>query len=459
MRSRSFGFYTSVHSYKSWAALIVVVLGCAVVGMGQRGPGVKVDAGKEVEFRLPFAFNRQGLGVDVSPGGLATVGRNTDDEFVVTGQMSGDGLITVTGTRDGVDAAGRNVRLPFRYLVPVRVLAPAAVDSKTRPISVGIGPASAVTLDVGYIMQPGQEFYRLGERGITWQGPFLVGGDSSIARGSVFVKGDQYKLRITGIRNGKTTLRLLGERRAGAEWRQVERIIPVTVGTGRAQRPLNIPASEPEPNVPKSDGTAEPAVPGLHDRDKVVKAIEEYYDSLQAQVLQDNYSDEKAETLLKSLEDIVALIDQELRDEDADSMDLSRRARLEKVKNSAKVEIEQLKNRLKKKTDTENPLAGKWILLENGQESGEVEFVENGSVVNITLNSQHWLSMRSGDRPVRILFVPIGVQVKLGFNGLQVIQLRGEAAEGRLEFWATRDLREPEFLKSPYTLVREDKLR
>ena len=220
-----------------------------------------------------------------------------------------------------------------------------------------------------------------------------------------------------------------------------------------------VPTVEPMIAVPvENRPETRPGPPNIDGRDKIVESLERNYASAKRQVDRTGYDDNEARRLLNEMEAILAFaeaqIAKEIQNGEANGQ---RRARLEAIRKMAEADIQMLKARLgKPKPGT---LAGTWRLLINGeQQPGTLTFDESGPTAALKKDSKLWLLIlfpKSADRRVT---VPADAKVRFAF-GRQLIQLRGEAASGRLEFWATPDLVDPEFRKTKYALVREEEER
>lgn len=220
-----------------------------------------------------------------------------------------------------------------------------------------------------------------------------------------------------------------------------------------------VPTVEPMIEVPVENRPAtRPGPPNIDGRDKIIESLERNYGGAKRQVDRPGYDDNEARRLLNEMEGILAFaeaqIAKEIQNGEANG---ERRARLDAIKKMAEADILMLKARLgKPKTGT---LAGTWRLLINGEpQPGRLTFDESGPTAALKKDSKLWLLIlfpKSADRRVT---VPAEAQIRFAF-GRQLVQLRGEAASGRLEFWATQDLVDPELRKTKYALVREEEER
>lgn len=101
--------------------------------------------------------------------------------------------------------------------------------------------------------------------------------------------------------------------------------------------------------------------------------------------------------------------------------------------------------------------AGKWRLETDGQKNpGEYTFDESPGVAVLRHDSKVWLLVLSLKSDPRTVTLPAEANDQLGF-ARRLIQLRGDATSGRLEFWLTPDLTVGEFKKTSHALVREDR--
>jgi hypothetical protein len=97
-----------------------------------------------------------------------------------------------------------------------------------------------------------------------------------------------------------------------------------------------------------------------------------------------------------------------------------------------------------------------WSLEVDGKkQTGAYTFEEGPSITAIRHDSKTWLLMFNSQIEKRSVVLPAESKDHLGFAG-KLIQLRGSADAGRLEFWLTPDLTVGEFQKTRYVLVRED---
>lgn len=104
-----------------------------------------------------------------------------------------------------------------------------------------------------------------------------------------------------------------------------------------------------------------------------------------------------------------------------------------------------------------SPFAGTtWRLEVDGkQQAGEYTFTESPAITEIRHDSKAWLLMFGPNVEKRNVVVPAESKDHLGF-ARKLIQLRGNADAGRLEFWLTPDLTTTGFQPTKYALVRED---
>lgn len=102
-----------------------------------------------------------------------------------------------------------------------------------------------------------------------------------------------------------------------------------------------------------------------------------------------------------------------------------------------------------------SPLAGKWRLeIDGNQQAGEYTFAESAAITEIRHDSKVWLLMFGPIVEKRNVVLPGESKDHLAF-AKRLIQLRGNANEGRLEFWLTPDLTTSEFQTTKYALVRD----
>ena len=351
---------------KRLTMLAIVVSTLTVFGLAQRTISLSIDAGKEKDFRLPIDLNRNSLRYTIEPQELASIRYDTNDTFWVKGETPGEGTITVRGTQNSIDAAGKAKELPFTRTVAIQVLPRRDIDSLTRPITVGKGPRAAKVLTVGYIMSPGQDFANVNAEGISWRQLTFVGGDRSVAEGELFEERNVKKFRITGIRDGKTTLKLLGQRRVGNTWQSVERNLSITVGTGRPPKSAVGDAND--------DAGADPAevVPANIDgRTKIVEAIERSFANTKRQIGRSGYDENEAARLLNEIEALIVLVDQELaKEQNIDALG-PRWLKLQNIKNLAEIERRSLKDMLAKKSKRSKNLEILWRDTPDSLQFGE----------------------------------------------------------------------------------------
>lgn len=228
-----------------------------------------------------------------------------------------------------------------------------------------------------------------------------------------------------------------------------------TGGTGLPPKP-NALGDQNNGLETKPEAVAEPS--GTEGKNKIVDSLERNYANAKKQVDRPDYDDNEAVRLLKEMESIAAFAEARIAKEKADDDSTGvRRQKLQNVKDRAEADVRMLKDRLKKsKSAASTSLAGKWRLLVNGQpESGEftfVEFKETG-LAELRKDSKLWVTIVAPDLSNRI--VSLVKKSDAPFSIMQNFELRGEAASGRLEFWATPDHSTPEYQKTKYALVRE----
>jgi hypothetical protein len=189
-------------------------------------------------------------------------------------------------------------------------------------------------------------------------------------------------------------------------------------------------------------------------RDQIAAALERNYARAKVQVDRPEYDDQEATRLLKEMESIFAFAEEQMLKEVPRS---PRWQRFKDVKDQAGRDIRALQERLNKsKPQPKATLDGKWRLLINDQQQpGEFTFEKSGPTTVLKKDSKLCMLVFGANLPTRSASIPAEAEVRLDF-GRQLIQIRGEAASGRLEFWATPDLLSPEFQKTKYVLVREN---
>lgn len=104
----------------------------------------------------------------------------------------------------------------------------------------------------------------------------------------------------------------------------------------------------------------------------------------------------------------------------------------------------------------DSPFSGTWYVEKDGKrEAGEYTFLESPAVFTIQHDAKTWLLMLNPQSETHPIALPASSKDHLGFAG-RLIELRGNADAGRLEFWLTRDLVNAGFQKSSFALIRED---
>lgn len=192
-------------------------------------------------------------------------------------------------------------------------------------------------------------------------------------------------------------------------------------------------------------------------RDQIAAALERNYANAKKDVDRPEYDDNEATRLLREMESIFAFSEQQMLKEVPRS---PRWQRFKDIKDRAGRDIRTLDERLKKsKPAGKKPLAGKWRLLVNGQpQAGEYtfdEFPEN-PIVNVKKDSKLWVNLV--DLAAQKWLVSTTTNPDVPFTVGQNVELRGDAAAGRLEFW-TKPIESDTFERSSYALVREEKSR
>lgn len=324
---------------------------------------VTVEAGKQSVIRPNKAVNRSPEQFDSVPGGIAVGSINSDSQLVIEGLTEGTARIVFNGTLRAIDIAAPNeMAVSFKAIYDVTVLPRKDLDFKVRPLSISKGRSTPYT--IGYLMSPGPEFYDLNAEGEKWRNLRYEGGDDGVATGKRAVKGNELKIIIKGISDGRTTLTLRGERKVGNTWRPVERKLNVKVGTGI--KPRNNPADNAGANDDASadEFNGEESKPAAEAdaeaNDAVIEAMSRRLEQLQV-------SASKAD-----LEQFVDYIKQEIKKEIERRP--TRRYRLTQLEIMLENASEELRD-FKETADQASPAAKIWskIALEFGVARGGLQ--------------------------------------------------------------------------------------
>ncbi len=405
---------------------------------------VTVDAGKQFVIRPDKAVNRSREQFDSVPGGIAVGSINSNGQLVIEGLAPGNARIVFSGTLRAIDIAAPNeLAVPFKAIYDVTVLPRNDVDFKVRPLSISKGGEKPFS--IGYLMSPGQEFYERNAENVKWRNLRYTRGDDSVATGNRTVDGNEIKLILKGISNGRTSLTLRGERKVGNTWRPVERRLDIKVGTGVKPRDnaadnANNNAAEEfngEESKPAAEADAEA-------NDAVIEAMARRLEQLQV-------TGSKAD-----LEQFVDYLKQEIKKEiERRPTRRNRLARLEMMFEQASNELRTAKES-EKTEDKKSSYDGIWRLFVNGQrQPGEYRFIESPGLPLLTSGSRPWLLVFGLKSERRRLELPASARDELGF-ARRFKELRGDARTGRLEFWLTADEFTQDFKKSDYELVRDN---
>jgi hypothetical protein len=224
-------------SFEGTRLFVLVAIGLLLVfavgdSHAQSPRDVSVEVGKTTTVRLRRAVNQNGVSVVTEPNNIARGRLDADlNRFRIEGLAEGTTKMTFTGTYRAIYVGRQLIEraVPFTEIINVRVLpGTRPVDSRTIPIQVSVGRHK----DYAYSSLLGPEFRNTNEKGIRWRNVLLSKGNDSIAEG---IDDDgQMKLRIRGIRNGRTQMTLRGERMNARVWQPVLRTLDVRVGTGRS---------------------------------------------------------------------------------------------------------------------------------------------------------------------------------------------------------------------------------